>query len=182
MTLFYGPFTRCIDHDISAAASPLRMAACHVPSLPADNADADTACVMLLGTCILMGIQILFVTEQPHVDRQLLKHQMLLYGRVARSPDTDPLRNLTFVPGGLEPATARYIRRVGRPRNEWAVMVSSASRWTDGLQILLVTRRPGRALFMILHLSPASNIIYCTLNFENAEWTSEWGRGSALTY
>ena len=61
---------------------------------------------------------------QKPLDRQLLKHQMLLYGRVARSPATDPLRNLTFVPGGLEPATSRYIRRVGRPRNEWAVMVN----------------------------------------------------------
>ena len=67
---------------------------------------------------------ILEQSGQKPLDRQLLKHQLLLYGRVARSPDTDPLRNLTFVPGGLEPATARYIRRVGRPRNEWAVMVN----------------------------------------------------------
>ena len=30
------------------------------------------------------------------------------------------LRDLTFCPGSLCPATARYVRRVGRPRNEWA--------------------------------------------------------------
>lgn len=35
----------------------------------------------------------------------------------------DPLRRLTFVPGCLQPATGRYVRRVGRPRNEWAVML-----------------------------------------------------------
>jgi hypothetical protein len=68
--------------------------------------------------------RILEQSGQRPLDRQLLKHQMLLYGRVARSPATDPLRNLTFVPGGLEPATSRYIRRVGRPRNEWANMVN----------------------------------------------------------
>ena len=60
---------------------------------------------------------------QKPIDRQLLKQQMVLYGRVARSPPSDPLRLLTFVPGGLETAASRYIRRVGRQRNEWATMV-----------------------------------------------------------
>lgn len=55
--------------------------------------------------------------------RQLLKQQLLLYGRVARSPDSDVLRQLTFAPGTLQAATSRYIRRVGRPRNEWAIML-----------------------------------------------------------
>jgi len=67
--------------------------------------------------------KVLQESGQPPLDRQLLRHQMLLYGRVGRSPPSDPLRNLTFAPGGLEPATSRYIRRVGRPRNEWAVML-----------------------------------------------------------
>ena len=30
---------------------------------------------------------------------------------------------LTFVPGTLSPLTGQYVRRVGRPRNEWAVML-----------------------------------------------------------
>ena len=55
--------------------------------------------------------------------RQLLRQQLLLFGHVARAPATDPLRKLTFVPGSLLPATGHYIRRVGRPRNEWAVML-----------------------------------------------------------
>ena len=60
---------------------------------------------------------------QVEVGRQLLKQQLLLYGRIARERQDDELRKLTFTPGSLQPATARYVRRVGRPRNEWAVMV-----------------------------------------------------------
>jgi len=67
--------------------------------------------------------RVLEESGQKPMDRQLLKQQMVLYGRIARSPQSDPLRLLTFVPGGLEPATSRYIRRVGRPRNEWVTMV-----------------------------------------------------------
>ena len=52
-------------------------------------------------------------------SRQLLKQQLLLFGRVFRSPDTDELRELTFFPGSFHDATSRYVRRVGRPRNEW---------------------------------------------------------------
>ena len=55
--------------------------------------------------------------------RQLLKQQLLLFGRVARAPSSDPLRRLTFVPGSLRPVTGHYVRRVGRPWNEWAVML-----------------------------------------------------------
>ena len=69
---------------------------------------------------------------QRQLDRLLLRNQMLLYGRVARSPPSDQLRSLTFVPGGLVPATSRYIRRVGRPRNEWATMVQKECFKMDG--------------------------------------------------
>ena len=64
---------------------------------------------------------------QKPLGRHLLKQQMLLYGRIARAPASDLLRNLTFVPGTQSPATSRYIRRVGRPRNEWTVMLQKES-------------------------------------------------------
>jgi hypothetical protein len=57
------------------------------------------------------------------LGKQLQKQQLLLYGKVARSPAADPLRELAFCPGTLRPATSRYVRRVGRPRNEWTVML-----------------------------------------------------------
>ena len=43
-----------------------------------------------------------------------------MYGRIARAPDNDPLRPLTFCPGSRRPATDRFVRRVGRPKIEWA--------------------------------------------------------------
>ena len=64
---------------------------------------------------------------QTQFGRQLLRQQLLLYGRVARAPPDDPLRKLTFAPGGLQPATGQFVRRVGRPRNEWAVMLGRES-------------------------------------------------------
>ena len=55
--------------------------------------------------------------------RQLLKQQLILYGRVVRTNGDDVLRRVTFAPGTDMPATNQYIRRVGRPRNEWTVML-----------------------------------------------------------
>ena len=59
---------------------------------------------------------------QPKLSKLLLKQQLLLFGRVARAPVDDPLRKVTFCKD-LRPATAQFVRRVGRPRNEWAVML-----------------------------------------------------------
>jgi hypothetical protein len=73
------------------------------------------------------NITVLERAGQKPLGRQLLKQQMLLYGRVARAPASDLLRNLAFVPGTLSPATSRYVRRVGRPQNEWTVMLQKES-------------------------------------------------------
>ena len=60
--------------------------------------------------------------KQP-LAAQLRKQQMLLYRRVVRAPQSDSLRRLTFVSGTFSQATGMYIRKVGRPRNEWAFMM-----------------------------------------------------------
>ena len=65
---------------------------------------------------------------QVELRRQLLKQQLLLYGRLARSSNDDVLRQLTFIPDSVSAATGRYVRRVGRPRNEWAVMLDKEAR------------------------------------------------------
>ena len=51
----------------------------------------------------------------------LLDRQLLLLGKVLvlRAPQDSPLHAVSFIPGTTEPATSRYIRRVGRPRKEW---------------------------------------------------------------
>ena len=71
----------------------------------------------------ISNAKVLQESGQIQLSMQLLKQQLLLYGRVARAPDADPLRMLTFVPGTLLPVTDQYIRRLGRPRNEWSVML-----------------------------------------------------------
>ena len=60
---------------------------------------------------------------QTQLSRSLLKQQLLLFGKIARAPDSDPLRKMTFLPGTLLPCSGQYVRRVGRPRNEWTTML-----------------------------------------------------------
>ena len=60
--------------------------------------------------------------SQPKLSKLLLKQQLVLFGRVARAPESDPLRKITFC-NDLRPVTDQFVRRVGRPRNEWAVML-----------------------------------------------------------
>ena len=57
----------------------------------------------------------------------LLKSQLLQYGQVMRAPDDDVVRQLTFAPGSSQSTTEMYVRRVGPPRNEWAVMLRRES-------------------------------------------------------
>ena len=57
---------------------------------------------------------------QVELSRQLLKRQLTLFGRIARAPDSDQRRQLTFCPGTLRLVADRFVRRVGRPRLEWA--------------------------------------------------------------
>ena len=61
--------------------------------------------------------------EQVELARQLLKQQLILYGRIGRTVGDDVLRKVTFAPGTNMPATHQYVRRVGRSRNEWVVML-----------------------------------------------------------
>ena len=50
---------------------------------------------------------------------KLSRQQLLLLGKILRSPLNTPLQEVSFIPGTLQPATDRYVRRVGRPCREW---------------------------------------------------------------
>ena len=53
------------------------------------------------------------------ISEQVLKRQMLLLGKTARTDARDPLRANVFVGSTLQTQVGRFVRRVGRPRLEW---------------------------------------------------------------
>ena len=56
-------------------------------------------------------------------SKQLLFRQLVLLGRVAHAAEGSMLRNSFFLHGSLVPQTGCYVRRVGRPRQEWCSQV-----------------------------------------------------------
>ena len=64
--------------------------------------------------------EVLQKTRQRPLSTKLLQQQLALYGKAARAPDGDPLRDAVFCPGSMRPAADRYVRKQGRPRHEWA--------------------------------------------------------------
>ena len=99
----------------------------------------------------ILGIKSAFLSRVPNkvvlekagshrYTSQLLKAQLLLLGRIARAPEGDPLRALTFRNSSLRLATDKYVRRVGRPRNEWAAQLLREARLSargQGLEDLI---------------------------------------------
>ena len=49
----------------------------------------------------------------------LLPRQLLLFGKFLRCPRDHVMHQTALIPGTMQPATDRFIRRVGRPRREW---------------------------------------------------------------
>ena len=61
--------------------------------------------------------------QQEQLSEALLKQQLMLFGRVARAESNDVIRQLVFVGGTLWPMTDTFVRRRGRPKNEWTKLV-----------------------------------------------------------
>ena len=88
-------------------------------------------------TSRISNARVLATTGQAPLTRTLEKQQLLLFGRVARQSDGHLMRDVTFCPGALRPATDRYVRKVGRPRLDWATEVGKlALAAAGGLQQL----------------------------------------------
>ena len=75
----------------------------------------------------VLGIKHAFVSRISNADvlkaagqidfsKQLLRQQLKLYQKIACLKDGSKLRELTFGPGSLRPATDRYIRKLVGPR------------------------------------------------------------------
>ena len=50
----------------------------------------------------------------------LLRRQLLYFGKLAKRPNTDPVREAIFKTGGVDLRDIKGPRRQGRPRLEWA--------------------------------------------------------------
>ena len=80
---------------------------------------------------------------------QLLRHQIRLLGRVGRSPKDSPMRRHTLIGDTAQPQIGRYVRRVGRPRQDWTSMVMAEAERLIGdrktFEKLLKDSAPGAA-------------------------------------
>ena len=67
-------------------------------------------------------------------SQQMLKHQMQLLRKLAIESDDHPLRVDTFEGATLNPQIGRYVRRIGRPRQDWTTQLLREGRVRVGAQ------------------------------------------------
>ena len=79
------------------------------------------------------------------LSEQLLKHQFFLLRKAACSADGHPLRKDTFADASLVPQIGRFVRRVGRPQQEWTDQLMQEGRRRMGamFQTLLSDQTEG---------------------------------------
>ena len=65
---------------------------------------------------------------------QVLQRQLVLLGKAARSPSDSLVRRCVFIDDSLCPQVGRFVRRVGRPRFDWASQVMRAGADKFGCQ------------------------------------------------
>ncbi len=71
-------------------------------------------------------------SKQAPYSSQLLRQQLMLFGKVARADDSDVLRRVSFCNGTLSPLLDRYVRKVGRPKYEWPKMLLKEATQMSG--------------------------------------------------
>ena len=70
--------------------------------------------------CRVSNNQVLEKAEHTKASILLQRRQLLYLGKILRAPCDSPLKSVSLDGDTLLPATARYIRRIGRPRLEWS--------------------------------------------------------------
>ena len=81
--------------------------------------------------------QVLKAANAKPLSFLLQRQQVLLFAKVARELPRSILRESVFSPGTIEPATNRYIRKVGRPRREWVSVVAPLAARVAGTALHL---------------------------------------------
>ena len=73
------------------------------------------------------------------LTEQILHRQLVLLGKVARSPPESLVRRCVFIDESLCLQVGRFVRRVGRPRADWATQVMQAGAQKFGNQRVFET-------------------------------------------
>ena len=63
--------------------------------------------------------EVLAIAKVCPLHHTLLKHQLLMYGKIALRPDSDPIRSFVMLPSSSEPLQSTIKRRRGRPLTTW---------------------------------------------------------------
>ena len=62
---------------------------------------------------------------QDVLSHLVLLQQLRLFGKVSAAPGSSPLRSHTLCSGSIDPLASKYIRKVGRLRNDWAAKLTN---------------------------------------------------------
>ena len=57
---------------------------------------------------------------------QVLHRQLVMLGKAARATEGDPIRRDVFIKSSVLPCVGQYVRKAGRPRQEWTTEVLKA--------------------------------------------------------
>ena len=68
------------------------------------------------------------IAQQPPLSQSIKASQLALYDQVLNNPEKHYLRSVAFHRDSLLPKTAAFVRRVGRPRDNWTEQVQNMSR------------------------------------------------------
>jgi len=77
------------------------------------------------------------------LSEQLLYRQLIQIGKVARAAPNSPLRRDTFIDDTLLPQVGRFVRKVGRPRQEWTTGVMKAGAQKFGSDAIYQSKLRG---------------------------------------
>ena len=93
----------------------------------------------ILGTCILPAFlsrvpheRVFEIAGQRRASAVVREQQLVLLGTVLRASQLNPISYFSFTPGTTQPAVSRYIRKVGRPQQEWVHTVMQHARQLAG--------------------------------------------------
>ena len=91
----------------------------------------------------ISNAEVLRRAGKTQLSEQLFYKQLTLLRKVARDDPHSPLRADTFVNGSLQPQVGVFIRKVGRPRQEWTTDLMNSGALKFGSTLAFETKLKG---------------------------------------